>query len=73
MRSVVLGRKNYLFAGSDLGAESAATIYSLIETCKALEVNTFDYLSDVLRRLPNTLNSEIATLFPYNWKPKVHK
>lgn len=73
MRSVVLGRKNYLFAGSDSGAESAATIYSLVETCKALEVNTFDYLSDVLRRLLNTLNSEIAMLFPCNWKPKVHR
>ena len=68
MRSVAIGRKNYLFAGSHEGAESAATIYSLIETCKALDINTFDYLRDVLKRLPTTLNSEIASLFPYNWK-----
>lgn len=71
MKSVVLGRKNYLFAGSHLGAQRAATIYSLIETCKALHINAFDYLRDVLARLPNTLNKDIAQLFPYNWKPKI--
>ena len=71
MRSVVLGRKNYLFAGSDNGAENAAVIYSLIETCKALKINTFDYLTDVLKRLPTTLNSNITKLIPYNWKPVI--
>jgi len=69
IRSVVLGRKNYLFAGSDQGATSAATIYSLIETCKLLNINSFDYLTDVLKRLPTTLNSDLKTLLPYNWKP----
>lgn len=69
MKSVVLGRKNYLFAGSHEGAENAATIYSLIETCKALGINTHEYLSDVLARMPTTLNRDIDSLIPYNWKP----
>jgi transposase len=71
MRSVVRGRKNYLFTGSHHGAENAAVIYSLIETCKALKINTFEYLTDVLKRLPSTLNRNIATLIPYNWKPVI--
>ena len=69
MKSVVLGRKNYLFAGSHRGAENAAVIYSLIETCKALNINTFDYLSDVLARLPTTLSRDILSLTPQHWKP----
>ena len=69
MKSVVLGRKNYLFAGSHAGAKSAAVIYSLIETCKHLDINTFDYLSDVLKRLPTTLNKDIDSLLPYHWQP----
>lgn len=69
IKPVVIGRKNYLFAGSHLGAENAAVIYSLIETCKALDINPFDYLKDVLERLPTTLAKNISDLFPYNWKP----
>ena len=68
MKTVVLGRKNYLFAGSAQGAEHAAVIYSLIESCKAVKINTFDYLTDVLSRLPSTRHSDIASLFPYNWR-----
>lgn len=71
MKSVVIGRKNYLFAGSHAGATHAATIYSLIETCKTLGINTFDYFYDVLTRLPTTLNKDIQSLIPYNWKPNL--
>lgn len=69
MKSVVLGRKNYLFAGSEKGAESAAVIYSLVETCKANGINRFEYFKDVLARLPETLNKDIRTLLPQYWKP----
>jgi len=69
MKSVVIGRKNYLFAGSHQGAENAATIYSIIETCKMMSINTFDYLKDVITRLPTTLNSDIHTLTPAGWNP----
>lgn len=69
MKSVVLGRKNYMFAGSHDGAATAAIIYSIIETCKLNRVNTFRYLKDVLTRLPTTLMRDLAQLLPYNWKP----
>jgi transposase len=68
MRPVAVGRKNWIFTGSDRGGVAAATIYSLIETCKLHQINPYDYLSDVLARLPNTLQRDIKSLLPYNWK-----
>jgi transposase len=55
MKSVVIGRKNYLFSGNHNAAEHAVTLYSLIETCKLLNINTYDYFTDVLKRLPTTM------------------
>lgn len=69
IKPFVIGRKNFLFAGSHQGAEHAAVIYSLIESCKKFHINTFDYLKDVLQSLPTTLNKDIASLFPCYWKP----
>jgi transposase len=68
LRSVVLGRKNYLFAGSDQGGERAAVFYSLIETCKLNGINPYTYLTDVLSRLPTHPANRIEELIPYNWK-----
>ena len=51
LRSVAIGRKNYLFAGSDRGAERAATLYSLIETAKLNGLDPEAYLRDVLGRI----------------------
>ena len=70
MRPITLGRKNWLFSGNDHGGHAAATIYSLIETCKLNKINPYEYLRDVLTRLPNTLNRDIKTLLPYNWEPQ---
>lgn len=69
IKPVVIGRKNYLFAGSHLGAVNAAVIYSLIQTCKLLGINTFDYLKEVLEKLPTTLMKNIADLFPHQYLP----
>ena len=69
MRVIAIGRKNYLFAGSDQGAKNAAICYSLIETCKLNNVNPYHYLRDVLKRLPTQLNKDIHALFPWNWQP----
>lgn len=69
MRVVAIGRKNYLFAGNDQGAENAAIFYSLIETCKLNEINPYHYLRDILKRLPSQLNSKIDELLPWNWQP----
>jgi len=69
IKPLVLGRKNWLFAGSHEGAQNAAVLYSIIETCKINAVNPFIYLKDVLTRLPTTLNKNLNQLLPYNWKP----
>ncbi len=69
LRPVVLGRKNYLFAGSDRGAKRAAVIYSLIASAKRHGVNRFVYLRDVLERLPTHPRESIRDLFPASWKP----
>ncbi|MCU1295918.1 MAG: family transposase [Acidobacteriaceae bacterium] len=61
LRAVALGRKNYLFAGSDAGGERAAAIYSLIGTAKLNRLDPEAYLREVLTR--------IAELFPWNIVP----
>ena len=70
IRPITVGRKNWTFTGSDRGGVAAATIFSLIETCKLNKINPYDYLRDVLARLPNTLQRDIKSLLPYNWQPK---
>lgn len=69
IKPLVIGRKNWLFAGSHDGGKNAALLYSLIETCKLNGINPFAYLKDVLTRLPTTLNKDLYQLLPYNWKP----
>jgi len=68
LRPVAIGRKNWLFAGSDAGGRCAAIHYSLIATCQRHGVNPFDYLRDVLRRLATHPASRIAELLPPQWK-----
>ena len=69
MRPIAVGRKNYMFAGSDAGAEAASIFYSLINSCKLNKINPRDYLADVIRRLPTHPVANIAELLPHNWKP----
>ena len=66
LRAVALGRKNYLFAGSDRGGESAATLYSLIGSAKLNGVDPEKYLREVLSRLPDHPINRIAELLPWN-------
>ena len=68
LRIVAIGRKNWLFAGSDAGAERAAIIYSLIASCKLCEIDPFGYLRDVLDRVSIHPASRIAELTPSSWK-----
>jgi transposase len=68
MRPVVLGRKNYLHFGSPAGGQRAATIYSLIATCKRVGVDPYYYLSDVLERVSTHPQSRIGELTPRAWK-----
>jgi transposase len=64
LRTVAIGRKNWLFAGSDEGAKRAAVIYSLIATCKLCHLDPFAYLRDVLDRVSTHPASRIAELTP---------
>lgn len=66
LRTVALGRKNWLFAGSDDGGERAAAIYSLLGTAQFNGVNIEAYLRDVLERLPDHPADRIEELLPWN-------
>src|SRR6202011_4800112 len=69
LRCVAIGRKNYLFAGSDAGGRRAAAIYSLIESAKLNGLNPQHYLTDVLTRIADHPARHIAELLPWNWQP----
>lgn len=66
LRAVALGRKNYLFAGSDAGGERAAAVYSLIGSAKLNGLDPETYLRDVLTRIADHPISRIAELLPWN-------
>jgi len=67
MKPPVLGRKNYLFCGSDAGGQRAACIYTIIETCKMCGINPQAYLADVLNRIADHPIRQIDTLLPWRW------
>lgn len=67
IRPLALGRKNYLFAGSDAGGERAAAIYSLIETAKLNGLDPEAYLRDVIARIADHPINRIGELLPWNW------
>ena len=69
LRCVAIGRKNYLFAGSDAGGRRAAAMYSLIESAKLNGLNPQHYLADVLARIADHPARHIAELLPWNWLP----
>ena len=66
LRGVALGRKNYLFAGSDVGGERAAAIYSLIGSAKLNGLDPAAYLREVLTRIPDHPINRIDDLLPWN-------
>lgn len=68
IRPVAVGRRNWLFAGSQSGGQRAATLYSLITTCKRLEIEPCAYLTDVIARIGTHKVSRIGELTPRAWK-----
>jgi len=68
LRMVAIGRKNWMFAGSEAGAERAAIIYSLVASCKINGIDPFAYFRDVLEKVTTHPASKIDELLPSNWK-----
>jgi transposase len=69
LRGIALGRKAWLFCGSDRGGERAALMYSLIVTCKLNDVDPQAWLADVLARIAAHPAQGIDELLPWNWLP----
>ena len=69
MRAVALGRKNYLFVGSEAGGKAAAIAYTLIETAKLNGIDPQAWLADILARLPDHKINRINDLLPWSWRP----
>ena len=67
LRGVALGRRAWLFAGSDRGGERAAFMYTLIGTAKLSDVDPQAWLADVLARIADTPQFELGELLPWNW------
>ena len=69
IRPLALGRKNWLFAGSDGGGRCAATIYTITQTAKINSLDPEAYLRDVIARIADHPARRIAELLPWNWSP----
>lgn len=67
LRAVAVGRKNWLFAGSDQGGRTAAVLYTMTQTCKQHRIDPFAYLQEVLTRLPALPTERLPELFPHTW------
>lgn len=69
IRPVALGRKNWLYAGSQRAGRRAAAVMSLIQSAKLNGHDPYAYLKDVLTRLPTHPNNRIEDLLPHRWTP----
>ena len=72
LRHIAIGRKNWLFAGSAEGAETAATLFSVASSCHRHRVDVFAYLHDLLQRLahdPKPTDELLREWLPDRWKP----
>jgi len=72
LRSIALGRKAWLFAGSERGGERAAIVYTLIQTAKFNDVDPQAWLADVLARIAHHSINRVDELLPWNWKIAVN-
>ena len=67
LRGLALGRKSWLFAGSERAAERAAIMYTLIQTAKLNGIDPQAWMADVLSRIAETPQTRLAELLPWNW------
>jgi len=71
LRGIALGRKNYLFIGSEQGGRAAAVHYSLVRSAKRHGLDPFAYLRDLFLRIPTHPNRDLHLLLPDNWKREI--
>jgi hypothetical protein len=70
LRGIALGRKSWLFAGSDRGGQRAAVMYSLIVTAKLNDVDPQAWLAHVLANIAQHPANRLDELLPWNWQPQ---
>lgn len=73
LRGVALGRKSWLFAGSERGGDRAAFMYSLIVTAKMNDIDPQAWLAHVLARLPDMTATQVPDLLPWNWSSDIRQ
>lgn len=71
LRCVPLGRKAWLFCGSDRGGQRAAVLYTLIQTARLNDVDPQAWLADVLARIADHPAARLDELLPWNWAPRI--
>ena len=69
IRPVAIGRKNWLFVGSEKGGRAAALFMGLVKSCKDCEINPWEYFDDMLRRIMRHSSTHLRELLPDQWKP----
>jgi hypothetical protein len=70
IKPFVIGRKNWLFSNSEKGAQASSIIFSIIETCKANEINSYDYLRYLFANIHKAqTNQDLRSILPYNINP----
>lgn len=70
VRPAAVGRRRWLFIGHPDAGWRSAVIYTIIQSCRRRGINTQEYLTDVLRRLPAMKSTEVPSLVPSRWKPQ---
>ena len=68
LRGIAVGRKNWMFYGSDKGGATAAVLSSFVATCKRLGIDPFLYLRDIFERISSHPNHQLSQLLPDHWK-----
>lgn len=68
MKRIAIGRKNWLFVGSENGGRTAAVLFSFTSTCHRLRIDPWAYLQDVLSRLPGAATADLDELLPHRWQ-----
>jgi hypothetical protein len=69
IRGVAVGRKNWVFFGSDEGGKNAAVLRSFVASCQRVRVDPFVWLKDILSHIADHPITRLAELLPHNWAP----